>query len=68
MRASVAAVIGTDVSAVGLGHSTTDAMNAGDTHYVASAGVPALDVGFALDIMAQPGLRWRRPWSPSPSW
>jgi L-cysteine/cystine lyase len=28
-RASVAAVIGTDVSAVGLGHSTTDAMNAG---------------------------------------
>jgi hypothetical protein len=24
-------------------------------------GVPALDVGFALDIMAQPELRWRRP-------
>ena len=27
-RASVAAVVGTDVSSVGLGHSTTDAMNA----------------------------------------
>jgi hypothetical protein len=25
-------------------------------------GVPALDVGFALDIMAQPELRWRRPY------
>lgn len=24
-------------------------------------GVPALDVGFALDIMARPELRWRRP-------
>lgn len=25
-------------------------------------GVPALDVGFALDVLAEPALRWRRPY------
>ena len=37
-RAGVAAVIGTDVSAVGLGHSTTDAMNAGSLAFDWRAG------------------------------